>query len=99
MSNAPFMPTGATRTHAATASSSSGTIDGSGQGSCFRVQNETDAIAFLKFGTGTQTAAITDLPFRPRSAEVIRIPGNVTDVAVILSTGSGNVYITRGEGF
>lgn len=99
MSQAPFMPTAATTTIAATASSVGGTVAGSGA-PCMRIVNDTASICFVKFGIGAQTATNADYPIPANSVEVMR--PNVVDpthVAVILATGTGNVYVTRGEGY
>ncbi len=97
MSNAAFYPIGATVTQAATASSGGAALAGNGES--VRVVNDTTSMAFVKFGVGAQTATAADLPIPATSVEVFRIPDNVTHYAVILATGTGNVYFTRGEGF
>lgn len=95
-----FSPTAATLTIAASTSSGSGTLAGSTTvPSSMRVYNGTSAsVAFIKYGTGAQTATAADFPVAPGVTEVINIPPGVDTVAVILSAATGNVYFTRGGG-
>jgi len=63
------------------------------------VFNSTAGIAFVKWGLSTATvnAAPTDFPIPAGVARVVKV-GNIDQVSVILSTGTGNVYVAKGEG-
>lgn len=67
-------------------------------GDCLRVFNSTTAIAFIHYGNGAQTATTADIPIAPGAVEVIQVGGYADTVAVILSTGTGSVYVTKGSG-
>lgn len=67
-------------------------------GDCLRVFNATDGIAFIAIGRGAQTATTANIPIAPNSVEVIGCSDGSDTVAVILSAGTGSVYVTKGEG-
>lgn len=89
---------GATQTIAASTTSATVAIIEPLTGSCLRIFNAGAGIAFCRWGVGAQTAVVTDFPIAPNSVEVIRIPDTATDFGAILSAGTQNVYITKGEG-
>lgn len=88
-----------TKTVSASTTSASATwADNDKAGDCLRVFNNTTAVAFLKYGIGAQTATTANIAIAPGAVEVIAV-GDATDtVAVILSTGTGSVYLTKGSG-
>lgn len=71
-------------------------------GDCLRIFNNTSAIAFVRTGNsrdGTITAVVaTDIPIAPNSVEVLGCNDSNDIIAVILSAGTGNVYVTKGQG-
>ncbi|ULQ46951.1 hypothetical protein JN531_001385 [Flagellatimonas centrodinii] len=58
--------------------------------------NATSAIAFLKAGDVTVTAAVTDYPIPAGESRVVDI-GAHTNLAAILASGTGTVYFTEFE--
>ena len=63
-----------------------------------RVFNGSSAMAHFRTGVGAQTAVLTDTYVAPGSTETFVVPAGHTDVGVILSAGSGPVYVQRGSG-
>ena len=56
-------------------------------------------MAFIRFGTdATVAATAADTPVMPGLRMLIHAGNLATSVAVLLSAGSGAVYITRGDG-
>lgn len=92
----PFSPCGATVSLSATTSSSNANITAGN--SALRVVNSGTGVAFIRWGVGTQTAVVTDLPILPSSMEVFGIPIGANNVAAITATGTATVYATPGEG-
>jgi hypothetical protein len=99
-SNLAFSPIGNSITVAATTTSVDTALPGSdAPAASLRVINASAAVAAIRYGAGAQTAVLaTDLPVNAGSTEVFNIPVGVTNVAVILASGTGNVYFTRGGG-
>lgn len=65
------------------------------------ISNTTTAWAYVNFGlTGAVTAATVaaGLPVPPGASATVSVDSEVGAVSVILSTGTGNVIFTRGEG-
>ena len=94
-SSGPFSPS-ATTTIAASTTSASATLLGAGDVAV--IYNSTTAVAFVLFGSGALTATAAAFPVPPSGRVIVQTGGLVTNAAVILSTGSGNVYITLGSG-
>jgi DNA-binding beta-propeller fold protein YncE len=91
----PFNPE-ATVSIAATTTSATAAIPGTGP--TLLVFNSTAATAFLRLGTGTLTARVTDFPVPSGAQMLLSVSPTVTAAAVILSSGSGTVYVSRGTG-
>lgn len=87
---------------ASTTSASSAWTGADILGDCLRIFNNTSAIAFVRTGNsrdGTITALVaSDLPIAPNAVEVIGCNDSDDTFAVILLSGSGNVYVTKGQG-
>ena len=63
------------------------------------VYNATTGVAFIAYGMTAATATTTSADFVSPGAEVIISMGvPATNVAVILSTSSGSVYLAVGDG-
>ena len=93
----PFTP-GATATLAVTTSTGNVSLGRKG-GDQMRVCNIAGGqIAFVKFGTSAVTAAVTDLPILPGTAEIFSVPRDATHVAAITSTSTATLYVTSGDG-
>lgn len=52
---------------------------------------------FVRWGTGAQTAVVTDYPVLPGHCKLVN-KGTATDVAVITGSGTATVYFTAGAG-
>lgn len=77
-----------------------GQLSGNGSNQ-IQIANTTTAWAYVNFGQfGAVTAATvaTGLPIGPGAVVIVSVDGEVSGASVILSTGSGNVIFTRGEG-
>ena len=96
MDTLPFTP-GVTVTIAASTTTASGALTGTGKS--VELYNPHTAIAYVKLGTSTVEAAVTDFPIPPTSRRVItRDPNTQTHIAVILGATTSNFYATVGEG-
>jgi N-acetylglucosamine kinase-like BadF-type ATPase len=71
---------------------------GSPRTTTLRVFNGSSAMAHFRTGVGTQTAVVTDTFVAPGSTETFIVPPAHTHVGVILSAGTGSVYVQRGSG-
>ncbi len=91
----PFSP-GTTETASASTSSASVTLDG--PSAQVRVFNSTAAVAFIHFSSGAYTATSADTPMAPGAVEVFTKSPAHQICAVILSSGTGSVYFTVGNG-
>lgn len=96
MQYGPFRPLGSTVPVSASTTSAPAAIPTGN--AALRIFNSTSAIAFFKTGSGDQTATTTDTPVAPNSVEVFTVPESHNGFACVLSTGTGTVYATRGEG-
>lgn len=90
---------GSTMTYAASTTSLNKTIppDVSSDCPCIRVFNEGAATAYIRWGSGAQTATAADVPVGANSTAVFFI-GQVQNIAVVLATGTANVYVTPCSG-
>lgn len=64
-----------------------------------RIYNDSAAIAFVRWTTAASSAVITDVPVVTKGTAVFTKPPTQKIISVILSTGTGNVYVSSGEGF
>lgn len=63
-----------------------------------RVSNPTSAVAFVRWGSGAQTAVATDTPVLAGQSVMLPKGVGIANVAVILSTGTGSIYFTACNG-
>lgn len=56
------------------------------------------SITFIKFGSATVEAAVTDTPVLPGTVEIFTIPPGTTHIAAIVAASTSTIYITRGDG-
>ncbi len=95
-SNQPFRPAGTVGVAASTATS---TAVLAGGGHAVLVYNEAGATAFFKLGaSSTLTATIADTPVPPGTRMLVDAGPFVKQAAVVLSSGTGTVYFTLGDG-
>lgn len=57
-----------------------------------------NAATFIRFGTVTVNAAVTDVPILPGTVEVFTVPPGATHVAAITGTSTATLYFTAGDG-
>jgi hypothetical protein len=87
----------ATVSVAASITSAAVSLDGTGPS--LLVYNGSSSTAFLRLGaTKTLTATTADLPVPAASQVLLGIGATVSAAAVILGSGTGPVFLTRGSG-
>lgn len=92
----PFRPTATTALAAGTSSTA---IQLLGGGESVVVTNIATSLAYVKFGSDlTVSASSADMPILPNSRAVLSVNSLVACVAAVLTTGSGTVLFTRGDG-
>lgn len=94
----PFLPIGATVSQAATTASAGGTASGWEGLDTVEITNATGAVAHVAIGAGAQTATTANYPVMPGVTVVVSKAPHATSYAVILTSGSGTVYLTPGKG-
>ena len=96
-SSQPFRPAG-TATINATTTAASVRIDGEGE--TILVTNAATDVAFVRFGAdaGVTAATTADLPVLPGTCILIGVNTLIKYAAAVLSSGSGQVYFTIGDG-
>lgn len=63
------------------------------------IQHNGTAVAFVRVGTGAQTAVATDYPILPGQSKIITKPVGADTFAAIATAGAGTLYVTSGEGY
>lgn len=82
-----------------TAGTSSNAVALGGSGPSLLVFNTTSSIAFLSLGASTSVNATTSsLPVPAGAQLLLTVGATVAAAAVVLASGSGTVYLTRGSG-
>ena len=94
-STQPFVPSG-TVTLAATVATAAAPL--AGPGDTVLIFNASAGIAFVTFGNGAAVATVFGTPVPPGAQMMLYIGPVANWVAAILSTGTGNVYVTSGTG-
>jgi DNA-binding beta-propeller fold protein YncE len=95
-SSSAFRPNG-TVSISATATSNAVALNSGGESVV--VTNTTASIVFVRFGADPSvTASTIDMPILPGTRAMLAINPAVTYAAVTLGSGSGTVYLTRGDG-
>lgn len=97
MARAPFGPMqgGTVSISASTTSADEAIAVGQHQ---LHVANPTSAVAFVRTGRGATAATAADFPVLPGTDRIISIQPSHDMAAVILSAGTGTVYVTPGTG-
>ncbi len=95
-STQPFRPAGSVGVAASTTLVNAALAGG---GQAVLVYNASAAVAFFRLGGATGlTVGAADTPVPPGGRMLVDAGPFVTNVAVLLSTGTGTVYFTRGDG-
>ena len=95
-STQPFRPAG---TAGAAASTTAANVALVGGGQAVLVYNASASVAFFRLGGASAlSVGSSDTPVPPGSRMLVDAGPFVTNAAVMLSTGSGTVYFTRGDG-
>lgn len=100
MSTRPFAPYahGNTVKVSGSTTSAAGTLPSLNGSQDLRIYNASSAIAFVRWQNASgPTATTSDIPIPAGGVEVFEANG-AQYVAVILSTGTGDVYFTSGRG-
>lgn len=94
--NQPFRPAG---TVVALATTTAANVALAGGGGAVLVYNSSTATAFFRLGAASGlTATNTDTPVPPGARMLVDAGPFVRNAAVVLSSGTGTVYFTRGDG-
>lgn len=94
--NQPFRPAG---TVAALVSTTAANVPLSGGGGAVLIYNAASSTAFFRLGGASGlTATITDTPVPAGGRMLVDAGPFVSYAAVVLSSGSGTVYFTLGDG-
>ncbi len=92
----PFRPAG---TASVIAGTSAATVSLPSGGDLLLVTNAAGTIAFVRLGSDlTVTATTADLPILPGSRVLLGVNSLISTAAVLLASGSGSVFFTRGDG-
>lgn len=91
----PFQPSFTIAISAGTTSTASSVPPG---GSSILVTNAAADYAFVRLGTPGVVATTSDLPIPAGARLLLNAPDYVTAVSVLLNSGNGTVFVSRGSG-
>jgi hypothetical protein len=92
----PFRPSG---TVSLVSGTSSAAVQLAGGGETVLVTNTAASLAYIKFGGDLTVLATTaDMPVLPASRVLLTVNPLIQTVACMLTSGSGTVLFTRGDG-
>jgi len=92
----PFRPAGTAHVSATTSAASIALVGG---GNAVLIYNSTSATAFFRLGgAGALTATTSDTPVPAGARMLVGAGPFVSYASVLLSTGTGTVYFTLGDG-
>jgi hypothetical protein len=95
-SSQPFRHAGTAMLSASTTSANVALVGG---GDSLLITNAAATLAFVRFGADSAVAATTsDIPLLPNSRTILAVNSLIRYAAAILSSGTGSVYFTRGDG-
>jgi hypothetical protein len=70
-----------------------------GGGDSVVVTNTTGSLAYVRFGSDANVVAtVTDMPVLPNTRIMLGVNSIIGYAAVVLATGTGGVFFTRGDG-
>jgi hypothetical protein len=82
-----------------TASTTSAAVTLGGTGPSLLIYNSSSSTAFLSLGaTNALTATTAGMPVPAASQVLLGIGATVSAAAIVLTTGTGTVFLTRGSG-
>jgi len=94
--NSAFRPTGTVSLNVGTTSAN---VLLAGGGESVVVTNPTSYLAYVRFGSdATVVASASDMPILAGSRAILSVNSLISYAAALLTSGSGNVLITRGDG-
>ena len=67
-------------------------------GTQVRIANAGSAVAFVRWGTGNQTAVVTDMPIFPGTIELFNKTWENNSFAAITTASTTVLYVTVGNG-
>ena len=92
----PFRPTGTVSLAASTTSASASLAGG---GDSIVVTNLAASLAYVRFGADPSVAAtVADMPVLPNARVMLGVNSLIGYAAAVLTSGSGTVLLTRGDG-
>ena len=92
----PFLPSG---TVSVTATTTASAVALAGGGDTVIVTNASSSVAFVRFGTdNTATASSADMPVLGNARVTLSVNPAASYGAVVLTSGTGQVFLTRGSG-
>jgi hypothetical protein len=95
-SSSAFRPSG---TVSITAGTTTSAVALNGGGESVLVTNATSSLAFVRFGADASVIASTsDMPIQPAARVMLAVNPFITYAAILLMTGTGTVFLTRGDG-
>ena len=94
-----FQPSSATKTISASTTTATAAVTTMDNGKVVRVFNSSAAIAFVRIGRALRigSAVNTDIPIPAGTVEYLACSEKDDAVAVLLASGTGNVYFTKGD--
>lgn len=96
--SAPFRQFGAANVIAASTSSATATLARARDQTAVVTNPAANAVVFVKFGAGSQTATSTDTAVSPGTSRVFGLLEADTNVGVLLASSTGTVYVSVGDG-
>ena len=70
-----------------------------GGGDSIVVTNTTGAVGYIRFGSdATVTATTMDMPILANDRLILSVNSLITYAAAIATSGSGNIFFSRGDG-
>lgn len=97
-SSNPFRQFGANTTISASSTTARGALSRAMDQSVVVSNPISGSVAFVRFGADDVEATAADFPVLPGQQVILEVPASATHAAVILDTGTGNVYFSAGDG-
>jgi hypothetical protein len=96
--SSPFRQFGAQNVIAASTTSATAVLARAADQTCVVTNPAANAVAFVKFGAGSQTATSADAAVSPGTSRVFGLLAADTNVGVLLAASTGTVYVGVGDG-
>lgn len=63
-----------------------------------RIYNNSGSLAYINFGDINAVATSSHIPIPNGQTEILMVPAGQEYISVLLAAGSGNVFVTPGDG-